>query len=137
MGGNTTTQDAAASIININDAPRPPNAKSFQATVNELRSHPVPAPLNVRQRMLSCGLNPKSNERVEDTQASHPGVREVVAAAATTAAYSERYRSESKNDNNSEGGCDTDDLDYGDSFSVSDFWAEGDGGGRRGAGGGL
>jgi hypothetical protein len=133
MGENTTTQDAAASIININDAPRPPNAKSFQATVNELRSRLVPVPLNVRQRMLSCGLNPKSNEGVEDTQASHPGVREDVAAAATTAAYSERYRSESKNDNNSEGGGDTGDLDYGDSFSVCNF--EGGGvGGRRGGG---
>jgi hypothetical protein len=153
-GGNTTTQDAAKSIIDINDASRPPNAKSFGAIVNELRSRPVAVPLNVRQRMLSSGLNPTSYLRGQvrlapqkfkdivvatppHPQASYPGVREDVAAAATTAAYSERYRSESKNDNNSEGGCDTDDLDYGDSFSVSDFWAEGDGGGRRGAGGGL
>ncbi len=153
-GGNTTTQDVAASIVDINDAPCPPNAKSFGAIVNELRSRPVAAPLNVRQHMLSRGLNPKSADipsyprgqvrrapqKFEDVvvatpphhpQASHPGEREEVAAAATTTAYSERYRSESKNDNDSEGGGDTGDLDYGDSFSVSDFFWGGKLGGEE------
>jgi hypothetical protein len=49
---------------------------------------------------------------VEDTQASPPGVREEVAAAAITAPYSECYRSESYDDD-SEGG-DTGHTDYGD-----------------------
>jgi hypothetical protein len=139
-GGNNTTLDAATPIIEINDTPagrklsriaRPPNAKSFQAIVNELRSHPVAPPLNVKQRMLSRGLKPKSNDRdVEDTQACPPGMREEVAAAASNAAYSKRYRSES-DDDDSEGG-DTGHTDYGDSESDSD----GGWGGRSGEKGG-
>jgi hypothetical protein len=113
--GKDSTLDAAAPIININDVSCPSNAKSFQEIADELRSRPVAAPLNVRQRMFSRGLNPrKSNERVEEEkQASHPGVREEVAAAATTATYRERYRSDS-DDNEPE-------VDYGDSESVSDW----------------
>jgi hypothetical protein len=101
-GGNTTTQDAAKSIIDINDALHPPNAKSFGAIVNELRSRPVAAPLNVRQCMLSSGLNPTSYPRGQvrrapqkfkdivvatppHPQASHPGVREDVAMTKSTA----------------------------------------------------
>ncbi len=94
--GKDSTLDAAAPIININDVSCPSNAKSFQEIADELRSRPVAAPLNVGQRMFSRGLNPKSNERVEEEkQASHPGVCEEVAAAATTATYRERYRSDS------------------------------------------
>ncbi len=88
MGVNNTTLDAATPRIE-----RDLNAKSFHAIVNELRSHTMAPPLNVRQRMLSLGLKPKSNERgvqVQDTQAFPPGVCEEVAAAASTAAYSER-----------------------------------------------
>ena len=68
--GNTTTQDAAKSIIDINNAPRPPNAKLFGAIVNELRSRPVAAPLNVRQRInhntAQCYKNP-INRNLDDT----------------------------------------------------------------------
>jgi len=53
MGVNNTTLDAATPRIE-----RDPNAKSFHAIVNELRSHPMAPPLNVRQRMLSHGLKP-------------------------------------------------------------------------------
>jgi hypothetical protein len=112
--GKDSSLDVAAPIININDVSRPSNAKSFQEIADELRSRPVAAPLNVRQRMFSRGLNAKSNERVEEEkQASHLGVREEVAAAATTATYRERYRSDF--DDNESG------VDYGDSESVSDW----------------
>ncbi len=59
--GNNSTLDAAVPIININNVSSPPNAKLFQAIADELRSRPVAAPLNIRQRMFSRGLNPKSN----------------------------------------------------------------------------